>query len=41
MNSEAETTTVGSEVKIANQGVQEEAKPKRRIVKPSYLSGYV
>ena len=40
-NLETETTTAGPGVKIANQGVQEEEKPKRRIVKPSYLSDYV
>ena len=34
-------TIVGVRVKIANQGVQEEAKPKRKVAKPSYLNDYV
>lgn len=40
-DSETEATPAEPEVRIANQGVREEAKPKRKIVKPSYLSDYI
>lgn len=40
-NLETEATPAEPEVRIANQGVREEAKPKRKIVKPSYLSDYI
>lgn len=40
-NSEATEAIAGTGVITANQGVQEGVKPKRKIVRPSYLSDYV
>ena len=33
----SETTIIGTRVEIANQGVQGEAKPKRKVVKPCLM----